>query len=1503
MAAQTTPTIPFHPIVLRWFESRIGDPTDIQTRAWQHISRGDHVLITAPTGSGKTLAAFLWALDRLIQRGGKIEETRILYVSPLKALNNDVKKNLLTPLAQIRRLFDQNHESFPGIRVATRSGDTPSHRRRQMIRRPPEILITTPESLHLMLSSHGGRSVLGRIETVILDEIHAVAGGKRGTLLMSAVDRLVLLCGEFQRIALSATVNPMDVVARFVGGFSIAGDPADPDFIPRHVSVLCSDRQRSTVLTVEAAEEGDDSADSDGIWKAVTRKIKRRIRQYRSILIFVNSRRLCEKLTFLINADGPVPIAYAHHGSLSKELRLEVERRLKQGELKAIVATSSLELGIDIGVLDHVMLVQSPPSAGAALQRIGRSGHGVHQASTATIVPTHGVDCVNAAVLARMVMERNIEPIRPVQCPVDVLAQVLVSMTGVSSWDRDLLFHSVRASYPFRTLDRRVYDLVLEMLAGRYESTRISFLKPKIAIDRLDNTVTARKGALLDLYTSGGVIPDRGYFGLRHKDSGVRIGELDEEFVWEAKRGQTFTLGTQNWRIHRITHNDVIVSAASPKTPAPPFWRAEGVDRDFHLSERIGAFLKMADDRLDDPGFTDMLSHEYFMEQRSVRFLTNFLRRQREKTACALPHRHHVVVEWLPWEKAGAGSFQVIWHTFWGGRVNRPFALALSAAWENRYGGVPSVFPTNDALYLLLSREVDTADMMSLVTPENAESLVRQRLEGSGVFGARFRECAARALLLPRRRFNHRMPLWLTRQNAQRLLDAVGRYDDFPILLEAWRSCLQDDFDMAALTRVLRELERGEITWSASHSRSPSPLALSGSWQWINHHMYADDRQTGVVKTELSRDLLEQVIANPQLRPAVDTRWVAEFEEKRHRNHPGYAPDTPLELLEWVKERLLISETEWEILLTRAVADSGGEKETLTEPIRKKLWHMVVTTQTGDSHSLVVASENAPAIARALYPGRKDIRWVQAKGEKEVSFLPEAPSFGKEDPFPTAMDLLDQWLRFYGPVTVDFIRQTLALDRSILSDLLSDLLETGVIVSGSLVRGSGEERICHLETFETLLRMARSRQMATIPPRPIEDLAPVLARFQGLTGTMDKSQGLADCLQPLLGLSLPAALWETEIFPARLAGYDPRWMDELMQTSGLMWVGRPGKRLIFCHEEDLDLFHDDPENTDGEANGGVEASEAPARLFPDHRGRYPLVALLGDPPLPSIEVRKRLWDGVWAGAVTNDTMAALREHLAKGALADKGERTHIPAAASLKIRSRRYRRKGATNTVFSSAGNWRLIASVKPPEGLMEKEELAKDRVRLLLDRYGILFRQRLAREEPVLQWPALFRSLRLMELSGEVVSGCFFTDIPGPQFASRKMLRLIKETLPETAVFWLCAQDPASVCGLGIKALKGGVPRRLAGSHLVYAGRRLALVSEAKGKRVTIHLPVDHERLADCLQVFDHLLIRRVDPLPSITVETINGIDAPESPYLPVLRERFDIVVETGNITMYCSV
>jgi len=1470
----------FHPLIAKWFEEQVGPPTDVQEQGWPRIAAGEHVLITAPTGSGKTLTAFLWAINQLLTGAWPTGHTSVLYISPLKALNNDIHRNLLKPLDELKQVFERHGSFFPPIRVRTRSGDTPQSDRRRMLRNPPEILITTPESLNLLLSSVGGRSLLNGISTVILDEIHGVVGNKRGVHLITAVERLVPLSGEFQRIALSATIRPIETVSEFIAGFRMEGNGHNPRYIPRPVSKVVSAAPKQYDIRVRFPEEVRDQQIQGSIWKPLVKEFKEVIDQNRSTLLFANSRRLCEKLTLMVNQGEERPIAYAHHGSLSREIREEVEGKLKAGELQAIVATNSLEMGIDIGALDEVLLIQAPPSISSAIQRVGRAGHLVGQVSRGTLFPTHSYDLLESAVLAPGILSQDMESIEPIHCPLDVLAQVIISMVGVETWNIDDLYVQLKASYPYQHLSRKQFDLVLNMLGGRYSESRIRELKPRISIDRLDNTVVARRGALLDLYMSGGMIPDRGYFHLRHDDTDARIGELDEEFVWEAAVGQRFTLGTQNWRIKRITHNDVFVVPDHPKSMATPFWKGEENSRDFHFSTLIGHFLEDVNGQLTDPDLPLSLERDHCMDRTAAEQLISFLKRQKERTKCDLPHRHHLVIEFV---NVGPGSVpgnQVILHTLWGGRVNRPFAMALDAAWEARFGQRLEVYAGNDCVVLLLPHHVGGDELLSLVTSNTVEALLRKRLEGSGFFGARFRECAGRALLLPRYKINERVPLWMSRLRSQKLLNAVLQYDDFPILLEAWRTCVQDEFDLEGLRKVLAELESGSITWSEVKTGHPSPMAQNISWKQISQYMYRGDEPSTDKETGLRSDLLRDLVYTPELRPTISSALVEQFELKRQRLSPGYSPSSPRDLLDWVKERIVIPNSEWERLQKAMTSDHGVDPQSWLESIGEKL---VPITPPKATNALIVSLEMMPRVIHAFY-GRLE--------HVDAAPIMRSP---EDDPDELLTSLLGEWLQFYGPTSITNINRMLGIENQRLNLVLEDLIDSEKLITGKLVIDGNNDDICDSENFEHLLRLSRAAAIPSFNPLEIEWLPLFLATQQGVADPDEGMEGLFQSIEQLLCYQMPVAMWEKEAIPARVPRYDTSKLDTIMQEGDLRWIGMENRRVAFCFESDLDLMLEE-----GDGGGQKELHmDDVGNLFPDTRGRYDFSTLLSLSKCRPSELADRLWGAVWAGKITNDTFMSIRRGITNRFKVPNVSVTHARGGP----RGRRSGRRAGFSRWKNSlpfGGNWFRISWPETSGDLIEIEERNKDRVRLLLDRYGILFRELLQKELPTFRWSNLFRSLRLMELSGEVLSGYFFKDIPGPQFISHRAFQILQKRLPEEAVWWVNATDPASLCGIPIDAFRGTLPKRLVGTHLVWHGKRLVLISNRNGKAVTILVPPDDPNVQRYMGSLHHLLTRSFQPMRRITIETINDEKAIRSPYVDALRTSFELMVDYKNVILY---
>jgi ATP-dependent Lhr-like helicase len=1087
----------FHPRIREWFNARFEAPTDIQNRAWPRTARGEHLLATAPTGSGKTLTAFLWALNQLATGAWEGGGTRVLYVSPLKALNNDVRRNLLQPLAELRERFG---DELPAIAVQVRSGDTPQAERRRMLRHPPEILVTTPESLNLLLSSHGGRRILTGVKTVILDEIHAVAGNKRGTYLMTAVERLAALAGEFQRLALSATVRPLETVARFVGGGG------------REVAVVESADEKRLEVSVCGVTRGDDPS----VWPSLVARFREIIEANRSTLLFVNSRAAAEKLVRWLNEGATEPLAYAHHGSLSRELRTLVERKLKRGELKALVATSSLELGIDIGSLDEVILVQAPRTANSAVQRIGRGGHGVGETSRGRLYPMFGRDFVDAAVLAPLLEERAGEAVRPVKGPLDVLAQVLVAMCGVEEWDLDALYALLCRSWPYKDLRREAFDRVIAMLRGRYADTRLRELRPRLRLDPETGRVRGAAGVLPLVYQSGGVIPDRGYYTVRVQGSGARLGELDEEFVWERMVGHEFTIGAQTWRIERITKNDVEVVPGTLPPSLSPFWKAEKQDRDFFLCERIGLWLETAEAAGDDlalPHFDDAAAD-------SLRAL---LRAQREATRAALPHRHHLLLE----RSRGEGDNRpAILHALWGGKILRPYAIALAAGWEQAYGYPLEVFASDDCVLVQLPKEVPARELLDLVTPENVEPLLRSRLERTGTFGTRFRENAARALLLPRQRGGVRTPLWLNRLRAQKLLEAVRRYDDFPVLAETWRTCLEDEFDLEGLRARLEEVASGAIAVSETSTTHPSPFAGGITWRSTEQYLYDRNEQPGAAGApSLSEEALREVLHDAALRPRLDPGLVKGFQAKLRRTADGYEPRDAAEWLDHAEEQLL------------------------AEPC-DELPRGVETVPWG--RGWMVSTALRPRLERA-----------RSGDDRALA------------------ECIAQFLQSHGPVTLEYLIDCFEVPEAPLERALERLVADRRVLADRFREGATATEFCDAENLERLLRITRAAARPRLDTRPVAELPGFLAVQQGLARRGGTSDDLRDRLEALFGYAAPAALWEEAILPARLEPYRPAWLDALVQESDLFWFGAGKEHVAFALHEDVRLFL-------SPANGGVD---------------------------------------------------------------------------------------------------------------------------------------------------------------------------------------------------------------------------------------------------------------------------------------------------------------------------
>jgi ATP-dependent Lhr-like helicase len=1009
----------------------------------------------------------------------------------------------------------------------------------------------------------------------------------------------------------------------------------------------------------------------------------------------------------------------------------------------------------------------------------------------------------------------------------------------------------------------------------------------------------------------------------------AKLGELDEEFVWERSIGDSFTLGAQSWRIRKITHNDVLVSPARRGAAMAPFWRAEARNRTFHLSRRLSEFLERAERHLEQrdgaAALRQVLLDEHHLDEAAADRLLELLARQRAETSAALPHRHHVLVEKLGAAEGRPDREQVILHLGWGGRVLRPLAMAMRAAWRAEQGWPLELEHDNDAVIVALPPAFEPLDLLSLVRPDNVEKLLVGELERSGFFGARFREAAGRAVLLPRGGFRRRTPLWLNRERSKKLLATVSRYDDFPLIVETWRTCLEDEFELDSLKRVLGELESGAIRVSQCRTSAPSPLAGNLIWKQTNRLMYEDDVPEGE-QGGLRGDLLRELVFSTELRPRIPAELLERFRRKLHRTWPGYSPRGADELVEWVKERLLIPEEEWDERGTAmerdATAGARGEQdeERFAERVLVEVSERLVRLDLpGSASPAVVAIESLPRLTTALgiAPGEARVAPLLSsatgceRAEQLLAGPPPQAAADSEDPLGS---FVAEWLRFYGPLSRRRLGDTLGLDDDRARHLLESLTGAETVVVDRFRAGDEAPlELCDAENLERLLRLMRAAARPAFEALSIERLPQFLAAWQGLATPADGVEGLQAALERLFGYQAPARLWESELLPARLEPYYPSWLDSLLQESDLVWLGGGRERLTFVFPDDIELLEDAPvkmraaakevsaEVAAGAAErGNANPDTSTETIFPDPRGRFSFEDLARHTELSGDELSQRLWQLVWQGRITNTAFSAIRQ----GAL-----NRFQPAAAEERRRAERPTGRSAGRRRFNRwraarpfVGDWYRLDQVEAPaepRDALDEEELNKDRARLLLHRYGVLFRELLERELPALRWGRLFRSLRLMELSGEVLAGQFFADVPGLQFASPAAFRRLREGLTEDAVVWMSAADPASPAGLGLEATRGRYPARLPSNHLVFHGSRLVVTSQRHGAELEILVPATEPRLREYLGFLRHLLTRRFDPRRGLKMETINDKPAATGDYGPRLVEWFEATREAGALRL----
>src|SRR4051812_8320367 len=1430
-----------------WFERTFDAPTPAQEKGWPVIASGAHTLIQAPTGSGKTLAAFMYAIDRLTPTPG--EGLRVLYVSPLKALNYDVERNLRGPLAGLQSQ----------LRVAVRTGDTPQKERQAMLREAPDILITTPESLFLMLTSQA-RSILGAIDTVILDEVHAVAGTKRGAHLTLSLERLERLVGErsFQRIALSATQRPLEEIGRFVsGGRPIAlVDAGVAKRLDLEVVVPVED-MRELASNSSISQPQYESADSgitpglevgtNSIWPSMYPALLNLVKQHRSTIVFVNNRRLAERLALRLNELAEKEIARAHHGSLAREQRVEIEEDLKAGRIPCLVATSSLELGIDMGAVDLVAQVESPKSVARGLQRIGRAGHELGAVSKGRIFPKFRADLLESAVVARAMRGGEIEETRIPRNPLDVLAQQIVAITVDDDVRVDDLHDLVRRAYPFSDLSRAQLENVLDMLAGRYPSDEFAELRPRIVWDRTGGTIRARDGARRLAVTNAGTIPDRGLFGVFLADGGGRVGELDEEMVYEARAGQTFLLGASTWRIEEITRDRVIVTPAPGAPGAVPFWRGDGVGRPVELGKAIGAFSRDAVDR--DP---KELAGEYDLDERAARNLVSFLREQQEATR-VVPSDRTIVIERFRDE---IGDWRLCVLSPYGGRVHAAWALALSARIRDDFGLESDAIWSDDGIIVHLpdADEPPSPDLV-LVEPDAIEELVVRELSGSALFGAHFRENAARSLLLPRAYPGKRTPLWQQRLKAQSLLEVAKRYGQFPVVLETYRECLRDVFDLPGLQELLRGLHTRELSLVEVETQRASPFASSLLFDYVATYMYEGDTPNAerrAAALSLDRDLLRELLGQEELRELIDPVALdaveADLQRLSDRTRAANA-DSLHDVLRAVGD-LTVAEAQERCLEAVSARRMLGqlEKERRAAAMRiagEERW---------------IASEDAGLYRDAL-------------GAVPPGGLPEAFLEEVEEPL---QRLVRRFARTHGPFTTRQLGDRYLVD---FGPALRELERAGQLVRGELRPGGSEREWCDADVLRRLRRASLATLRKEVEPAEQRALARFLPAWQGVDAAPPGGAGvdrLREVLVPLQGLALSPESWERDVLPRRVGSYSQSWIDQLCASGELVWVGagslgRSSGRVALYFREDARWLGPPPSKGERPSEALHESLrerlEAGAAFWTD---------LLADlEQVEPLELQEALWDLVWAGEATNDAFAPLRAPRLTLARRDRDQGRRFA----------RRRRAGAPQV----QGRWSLTSALFADAPAHGPRMRALSEV--LLERYGIVTRETVLAEGVPGGFATLYGELANLETLGTARRGYFVEGLGGAQFAlpaAVERLRGLRADDPADPRV-LAATDPANPYGATIpwprrEDHSGRRPMRVAGAYVVTLDAEPVLYVERGGKGLLPLADPGEDRLREALEaVADEV---RRGRLPRLGIERFDGEPVIGSPMGALLIE-----------------
>ncbi|MDB4985795.1 MAG: box helicase [Myxococcaceae bacterium] len=1402
--SKKSPLALLSPSTRAWFEESFARPTDAQLRSWPSILEGKSTLLVAPTGSGKTIAAFLCAIDRLLfsDEPDKNARCRVLYVSPLKALAVDIERNLRAPLIGIERTADRLGLPHRSLEVFMRTGDTKPEERARFLRKPSDILITTPESLYLMLTGQA-RELLRSVDTVIIDEIHAMASTKRGSHLALSLERLESLRPEgqrLQRIGLSATQRPLEEVGRLLAGFSIAEPGTAP--VAREVVIANAHAERPIELTIEVPvedmgalktqvrreEDSDDENAPRSIWTSIHPRLVELIKAHRSTMVFVNNRRLAERLAAAINETAGEPLARAHHGSVAREQRAEIEDALKSGSLPCIVATSSLELGLDIGAIELVVQIEAPPSVASGIQRIGRANHHVGGNPKGTFFPKHRGDLVASAEAVRRMLSGEIEITRYPRNPLDVLAQQIVAIVASEeSVHVDALFDLVRQAAPFAELGRSAYDSVLDMLSGRYPSDEFAELRARITFHREARILEPRKGSKRLAIANAGVIPDRGLYGVFLADGGKsektsrRVGELDEEMVFEAREGEVFVLGASSWRIQEITHDRVLVTPAPGVPGKLPFWRGDGLGRSVELGRGIGALLRRVE-RASDADALAFLIGNHQLEERAARNLVRYVREQQEDPY-VVPTERRLVVERFVDE---VGDLRVCLLSPFGTRVHAPLAMCISEKSKRDLGTVTECVWTDDGIVMRFPESDEPPDIDALLpTPDEIEELLVSSLGDTALFASHFRECASRALLLPRQRPGKRAPLWAQRKRASDLLAVASRYPSFPILLETYRECLKDVFDVPALGELMGEVQKQKLKVVTVESERPSPFSASLLFSYIGNFIYDSDAPLAERRAQaltIDHTQLRELLGQVELRDLLDPEAVQDVQQAIGRFlYPPRHPDELHDLLLFIGD---LSEDELRLRL-------GDTTDALIEPLVKARRALRVSVA---SESRFIAAEDAGRYRDAL--GTMPPAGVSSVFLESVA----AP----------LNDLVSRYARTHVPFTPEECAARFALRPAQVLAVLTDMVARGRMIRGELHPDKAGITFCDADVLRAIKRRSLAALRKQVEAVDQLSYARFLLRWHGIGRTSRGEPALRAALERLEGAKLPFHALTRDILPARVKGFEVSDLDQLLASGELVWRGiepqAGGGRIALYYRDHFEELAPPPTPVESPLADKIRAVLA-------QRGAVFFFDLAKQVEAFPPDVLEALWALVWSGEVTNDTLTPLRSR-ARGGEPDRkrGVRT--------------------TRILPGSEGRWTLLQYVAvgsaEPRTSATKQKMAL--VSALLARHGVLVREALRAEDIQGGFSAIYEVLRAMEDAGRVRRGYFVEGLGATQFAhggAEELLRSEREPSSPEGARILAATDPASPWGAALAwpAREGARAMRADGANVVLApdGRLLA--------------------------------------------------------------------------------